>query len=62
MFTSRILIPLAKFQKYFLHKVWIFDHPDGGGRLLRQRSGHSAPPTYVRYHGNDGKNILSAGM
>ena len=25
-------------------KEWTFDRPDGGGRLLRSRSGHSAPP------------------
>lgn len=43
-------------------KVWIFDQPDGGGRLLRQRSGHSAPPNRVRHYGNNGKNILSAGQ
>ena len=43
-------------------KVWIFDLPDGGGRLLRERSGHSAPPSVARYHGKDGQNIMSAGM
>ncbi|XP_013379758.1 WD repeat-containing protein 36 isoform X1 [Lingula anatina] len=43
-------------------KVWIFDQPDGGGRLLRQRTGHSAPPSKVRFHGNNGQNILSAGQ
>lgn len=42
-------------------KVWIFDQPDGGGRLLRQRSGHSAPPNKVQHYDNNGKNILSAG-
>ena len=35
---------------------------DGGGRLLRQRSGHSEPPIKVRFHGNDGQVLLSAGM
>ena len=29
-------------------KQWIFDMPDGGGRLLRHREGHSAPPTRIR--------------
>ncbi|XP_052776879.1 WD repeat-containing protein 36-like [Mya arenaria] len=43
-------------------KVWIFDMPDGGGRLLRERSGHSAPVNKLRHYGNDGRNILSAGQ
>lgn len=43
-------------------KVWIFDLPDGGGRLLRQRSGHSAPPNTIHHYGNNGKNVLSAGQ
>ncbi|XP_045923804.1 WD repeat-containing protein 36-like, partial [Micropterus dolomieu] len=43
-------------------KVWIFDQEGGGARLLRSRQGHSAPPTAIRHHGNDGKNILSAGQ
>ena len=30
--------------------VWTFDRPDGGARVLRSRSGHSAPPTTVRFH------------
>ncbi|GFS13535.1 WD repeat-containing protein 36 [Elysia marginata] len=42
-------------------KVWIFDLADGGARLLRLREGHSAPPSCVRFYGNDGQNILSAG-
>lgn len=42
-------------------KLWIFDLPDGGARLLRLREGHGAPPTYIRYHGSTGKTILSAG-
>ncbi|KAK2156514.1 hypothetical protein LSH36_211g01051 [Paralvinella palmiformis] len=42
--------------------VWIFDMPDGGGRLLNQRTGHSAPPSRVRYYGNQGDVILSAGQ
>lgn len=28
--------------------MWIFDTSDGEGRLLRFRSGHSAPPTCIR--------------
>uniref|UniRef100_A0A4W6CQ21 WD repeat domain 36 n=1 Tax=Lates calcarifer TaxID=8187 RepID=A0A4W6CQ21_LATCA len=43
-------------------KVWIFDQEGGGARLLRCRQGHSAPPTAIRHHGNDGKNVLSAGQ
>jgi len=29
-------------------KIWIFDQADGSARLLRSRSGHSAPPNRVR--------------
>uniref|UniRef100_A0A8C5LVY1 WD repeat domain 36 n=1 Tax=Leptobrachium leishanense TaxID=445787 RepID=A0A8C5LVY1_9ANUR len=43
-------------------RVWIFDGPGGQGRLLRFRVGHSAPPTFIRHHGHDGKQILSAGQ
>lgn len=42
-------------------KIWIFDKPDGGGRLLRFREGHCRPPTCIRYHGSNGHNIISAG-
>ncbi|CAL1290506.1 unnamed protein product [Larinioides sclopetarius] len=42
-------------------KIWIFDLPDDGGRLLRLREGHSGPPTKVRFYGVNGKSILSAG-
>uniref|UniRef100_A0A4W3JTU3 WD repeat domain 36 n=1 Tax=Callorhinchus milii TaxID=7868 RepID=A0A4W3JTU3_CALMI len=42
-------------------RVWIFDAPGGGGRLLRFRIGHSAPPTKIKYHGSDGQHILSSG-
>ncbi|NWI18602.1 WDR36 protein, partial [Crypturellus soui] len=43
-------------------RVWIFDGPGGTGRLLRSRTGHSAPPTKIRYHGQNGEQILSAGQ
>lgn len=43
-------------------KVWLFDQPDGSGRILRIRSGHSAPPTSIKYYGKKGKTILSAGQ
>ncbi|XP_012252233.2 WD repeat-containing protein 36 [Athalia rosae] len=42
-------------------KLWIFDLADGGARLLRVREGHMEPPTFIRFHGSDGNNILSAG-
>lgn len=42
-------------------KLWIFDMTDGGARLLRIREGHSAPPTHIRFHGSNGRNILSSG-
>ncbi|XP_073002229.1 U3 small nucleolar RNA-associated protein 21 homolog [Typha latifolia] len=42
-------------------KMWIFDNIDGEARLLRFRSGHSAPPLCVRFYGN-GRYILSAGQ
>ena len=44
-----------------MFQVWIFDMSDGGGRLLRDRSGHSAPSTKLRHYGTDGQNILTAG-
>lgn len=42
-------------------KLWIFDMPDGGARQLRIREGHTAPPSFIRFHGSNGHNILSAG-
>jgi U3 small nucleolar RNA-associated protein 21 len=43
-------------------KVWIFDMSDGSCRMLRQRHGHSAPPTRLSFHGGGvGESILSAG-
>jgi U3 small nucleolar RNA-associated protein 21 len=32
-------------------KMWLFDAPDGSGRLLRSRQGHAAPPTQIDYYG-----------
>ncbi|KAK2818486.1 hypothetical protein Q5P01_024047 [Channa striata] len=43
-------------------KVWLFDQEGGEARLLRSRQGHSASPTTIHHHGNNGKNILSAGQ
>ena len=42
-------------------RMWIFDMPDEGARLIRYREGHSAPPTCIRYHGQKGIHLLSAG-
>ncbi|XP_055378028.1 WD repeat-containing protein 36 [Condylostylus longicornis] len=42
-------------------KLWVFDMPDGGARLLKIREGHHAPPLCIRYHGSNGLNILSSG-
>ncbi|KAM3966934.1 WD repeat-containing protein 36 [Aphomia sociella] len=42
-------------------KLWIFDMPDGGARLLRNREGHSLPPTLVRHCEPSGENLLAAG-
>lgn len=42
-------------------KLWIFDMSDGSPRLLRIREGHTAPPTCIRYHGHEGKFIVSSG-
>lgn len=41
---------------------WIFDMPDGGGRLLRIKEGHAKPPNKIRFYGGLGHNILSAGL
>lgn len=43
-------------------KVWIFDMSDGSARLLRQRHGHSLPPYRIKFHGQNGDNILSSGQ
>ncbi|OXG26744.1 U3 small nucleolar RNA-associated protein 21 [Cryptococcus neoformans Ze90-1] len=42
-------------------KQWLCDSPTGMPRLLKLRGGHHAPPTCVRYYGEDGKQILTAG-
>lgn len=41
-------------------KQWLFDSADGTARLLRFRSGHSAPPTCLNFYGT-GNKLLSAG-
>lgn len=42
-------------------KIWTMDSSDGGGNLLNQRSGHNQPPTFIRFYGPKGFNLLSAG-
>ncbi|EOR02845.1 hypothetical protein E3P92_03138 [Wallemia ichthyophaga] len=42
-------------------KQWLFDSPSVLPRLLKFRAGHTAPPHHIRYYGEDGKTILSAG-
>ncbi|BGP25126.1 rRNA-processing protein utp21 [Rhodotorula toruloides] len=42
-------------------KQWLLDTPTAAPRLLKQRSGHHAPPHFVRYYGEDGKSLLTAG-
>ncbi|KAI7834490.1 Utp21 specific WD40 associated putative domain-containing protein [Kickxella alabastrina] len=42
-------------------KHWLFDGQDGVPRLLRHRSGHFSAPQLIRYHDEQGFNILSAG-
>ncbi|GAA6006013.1 rRNA-processing protein UTP21 [Rhodotorula paludigena] len=41
-------------------KQWLLDTPTSAPRLLKQRSGHHAPPHFVRYYGDDGKSLLTA--
>ena len=41
--------------------MWIFDQSDGSARLLKQRQGHSAPPTHVKFYTAGGLGLLSAG-
>lgn len=40
---------------------WVFESPDSVPRLLKFRGGHHAPPAWIRYYGEDGKQILTAG-
>lgn len=43
-------------------KVHVFDESKEDIRLLRYRQGHHLPPTVVRFCGEDGLNMVSAGM
>ncbi|CAI5717329.1 unnamed protein product [Peronospora effusa] len=43
-------------------KLWIFDHHHGGtARLLKSREGHRAPPTRIRYYGNNTLSTMADG-
>ncbi|KAL1412861.1 rRNA-processing protein utp21 [Vanrija albida] len=42
-------------------KQWAFDAPTNAPRLLKFRTGHHAPPSTIRYYGEDGKQILTTG-
>ena len=42
-------------------RQWLFDGPEMAPRLLRFRDGHAAPPGLVRFYGEGGKRLLSAG-
>ena len=42
-------------------RVWIMDGAESKPRRLVSKEGHEAPPNRVRFYGDDGGNILSAG-
>lgn len=42
-------------------KQWVCDADNAIPRLLKSRSGHHAPLSCIRYYGEDGKQILTAG-
>ncbi|WVQ82957.1 hypothetical protein IAT38_005093 [Cryptococcus sp. DSM 104549] len=42
-------------------KQWLCDSPTAMPRLLKLRGGHHAPPSCIRYYGEDGKQILTTG-
>lgn len=41
---------------------WTFETPLSPPSLLKFREGHRAPPCLIRYYGDDGKAILTAGV
>ena len=40
---------------------WLYESPEAVPRLLKFRGGHHAPPSCIRYYGEDGKQILTGG-
>lgn len=42
-------------------KMWIFDQPDKGARLLRMREGHDTQPSHVRFYLGNENHLLCAG-
>ena len=40
---------------------WAFEQDSAAPKLLRARQGHVRPPSLIRFYGEDGKSILSAG-
>ena len=42
-------------------RIWIMDDELSGIRLHKFKEGHTGPPTRVRFYGDGGKTILSAG-
>jgi U3 small nucleolar RNA-associated protein 21 len=43
-------------------KQWSFDEMDNTPRLLKSRSGHNKPPAMIKFYGDSGHLILSAGQ
>lgn len=43
-------------------KIHLFDHGSSEPRLLRARQGHHLPPTLIRFAGEDGLHMVSAGL
>lgn len=55
------MIPLSQLYLCSHPQQWLFDSPTAVPRLLKFRGGHHAPPAVIRYYGEDGKQILTAG-
>ena len=45
----------------WIDQQWLYDSPESVPRLLKFRGGHHAPLSCIRYYGDDGKQILTAG-
>lgn len=59
--THDVTNHVLKFGRFHYLQQWLLDTPTAAPRLLKQRSGHHAPPHLVRYYGDDGKALLTAG-